>query len=114
MTYDPTKPQTRTIHVFCGEQYDGDWPPEPAAEFLAWIQAKLAEIPPEHAATAKIEVSSESGYEGSHSGQIEISYTRIETDAEVSARLARERAQRDGEVQRLEQQLARLRSGKSY
>lgn len=110
MTYDPTQPQTLTINVFCGEQYCGDWPPEPAAEFFAWLQAKIAKIPPEYAASARIEISSESGYEGSHSGKIEISYERLETDAEVSDRLARAREQRNREVQRLEQQLARMRS----
>lgn len=84
---DPA-PQTRTISVFCQEIYDGDWPPEDAAGFIAWFQTKLDTIPAEHRASATIEIDSNSSWEDSHYAEIDIRYSRLETPAEVAARLA--------------------------
>ena len=75
-----------TVTVFDKEQYDGEWPPENAAECLAWFAEKIDGIPEEFRDTAKVEISSASGYEGSSYGHIEISYTRQETDEEEQKR----------------------------
>lgn len=82
------KPQTKNINVFCAERYDGDWPPEDAAGFIAWFQAKLDSIPAEHRASAAIKIDSNSSWEDSHYADIEINYTRLETADEVAARIA--------------------------
>lgn len=85
---DP-EPQLIRDYVFRQERYDGDWPPEDAPGFLAWFQDYIDSVPDERRDTLRIELSSESGYEGSHYASIEISYTRPETPEEVFIRLAK-------------------------
>jgi hypothetical protein len=77
------------------EQYDGDWPPESAAECIAWFQAKLASVPEEFRVTARIELDSTRSYDSSYA-TIEFSYTRMETDEEEAerGRQAAEQAER--------------------
>jgi hypothetical protein len=67
------------------EQYDGEWPPKDAAGFMAWFQERLDDVPPEHRATARIELDTTRSYEDSYAA-IEISYTRMETDEEEAER----------------------------
>jgi hypothetical protein len=67
------------------EQYDGEWPPEDAAGFMAWFQKRLDDVPPEHRATARIDLDSTSRYDSSYA-TIEFSYTRMETDEEEAER----------------------------
>jgi hypothetical protein len=89
-TYHPQDaepaPRETYLRVFYGGRYDGDWPSEDAAGFLAWFQDKIAEVPAEHRGAIRIELSSESGYEDSHYASIEITYTRLETPEEVADR----------------------------
>ena len=77
--------------MFNGSKYEGDgWPPEDPAGFLAWFQERIERIPPEHRATATIEIGTQSGYYGDSSASLEITYKREETDEQFAARLARE------------------------
>lgn len=98
------KQQTR-IAVFDEEQYDGEWPPEDAAECVAWFAGKLEAVPAEHRATARIEIDSAGGYEGSHYGRIKIYYIRQETDEETASRekeeQRRQQAQKEHELRTL-------------
>ena len=82
--------QQKRVTVFDQEQHDGEWPPTDATEFAAWFAGKLGEIPGEYMASAKIEIDSAGGYEGSHYGHIEIYYDRPETDDEMTSREAGE------------------------
>ena len=79
-----------TVTVFDKEQYNGEWPPEDAAGAIAWLSEKVGSIPEAFRSTAKIEFNSVGGYEGSHCAQIEITYTRPETDEEESDRIQAE------------------------
>lgn len=79
------------ITIFNQEQYDDEWIPDKLVDAIAWLTGKLEEIPEEFRAIAEIEVDSESGYEGSHYGHIEITYRRPETDEEMATRLAEEK-----------------------
>ena len=83
--------QTR-VKVF---DRDGEWPPTYATECVSWFAEKLASIPDEHKAAAKIEFGSESGYEGDHYVRIQIYYVRPETDDEIAAREAEERRRQE-------------------
>ena len=74
------------VEVFNEEQYDGEWPSENGAEFIAWFQEKLESIPQEFRGSAKIELDSVSGYEGSSYASIEIYYYRPETEEEAKVR----------------------------
>ena len=96
--------QMKTITVFDKERYDGEWPPEPAMEFLAWMNAKILTIPAEYLHKATVELSSSSGYDDCHYPRITIEYERPESDDEMAdrtrtndrerkARESRERAQ---------------------
>jgi hypothetical protein len=77
--------------VFNGSKYEGDgWPPEDPAGFMAWFQECMERIPPEHRASAKIEIGAQSGYYGDSSAKLEITYTRDETDEQCAARLRRD------------------------
>lgn len=87
-----TERETVTVTVFDGEQHNGDWPALRLVDAIAWFQAKLAEIPEEYRAEARCEIDSSSGYEDCHYGHILISYCRPETDEELAARIAQERA----------------------
>lgn len=95
------------VTVFDKEQYDGEWPDGRLVDVIAWFQAKLAEVPEEYRAEARCEIDSASGYEGSHYGHIAISYTRAETDEEMTARETRKAANRAACEQR---ELAALRA----
>lgn len=67
------------------------------------------QIPPELRASAKIEITSESGYEGDHSPWIGVSYWRDETEDEAAERereLEQRRAKEDAEERRTYLRLA--------
>ena len=74
------------------EQGDREWPPSDAAEFMAWFQKRMDDIPPEHRATASIELDSTMRYDSS-CATIEFCYTRMETDEEEDARKRQAAAQ---------------------
>ena len=76
------------------EQYDGDWPPNDAAGFLAWVQAKIDDVPQEHRNTLRIELDSTSRYDSAYA-TIEFSYERPETDEEEAEREGRFAAQQE-------------------
>lgn len=91
------EPQDRRVVLFNAERYDGNWPPEDAAGFLAWFQSIIEEAPDEYRDAVKIELDSVSGYEDSHYASIEVSYLRKETADEVAERLADYRARQQAE-----------------
>lgn len=99
-----------TVTVFNGESYESDWPGEAAHDCMEWFAAKLAEIPPEFKASAQIEIGSASGYEGDHSGCIEITYERPETDREAAERLYKENHAARNKEARDRQTLATLKA----
>lgn len=76
--------QKKTISVTV-KQYDGDWPPTDAVGALAWLQAKLDDIPAEFHGGAKIEFDSAIRYDSNYA-TIEFSYVRPETDEEEAQR----------------------------
>lgn len=85
------------VTVFDKEQYDGEWPPTDATEYVAWFAGKLETIPPEYLATATVEIESVSSYEDNHYVRIAICYDRPETDDEMSAREANERSRQEAQ-----------------
>jgi len=78
------------IEVFKKDQYDGEWPEENAAKFLAWFEEKINSIPKEFRDSAKVELEAVPGYEHCAYASIEIYYYRPETDEEEIARKAKE------------------------
>ena len=79
------------VIVFDKEQYEGDWPPNDATEYVAWFAAKIEAIPAEYRDTAKIKLESVNSYEDSHDVHLEIYYHRPETDDEMAYRGVEER-----------------------
>ena len=81
--------EKKRISVFNQDPYDGEWPPIDLVGCIAWFSEKLASIPEEYRDTARIEIDSVDGNEDdSHYVNIDISYVRLETDDEISAREA--------------------------
>ena len=82
------------VTVFDGEQYDPGWPTSsfktPLVDVIAWFQGCLAEVPEQYRETAYCEIDSVSGFEGGHLAQIEIAYSRPETDEELASRIVEE------------------------
>lgn len=71
--------QTREVIVRDGDVADllPGWPGETTVEaFRAWLDAAVAEIPEECRASAKIDITSCSGYEDDHYATICISYRK--------------------------------------
>lgn len=97
------------------EQYLGEWPPEGAAEFMAWFQKRLDDVPPEHRATARIELDSAIRYDSSYV-TIEFSYTRMETGQEEAEREQQAAAQAERRRAQELRTLAELQAkyGKPY
>lgn len=95
------------VVVFDDERYGREWPPEDAAGALAWLQSKIAEVPSECMASARIVFGSTVCYDSEYA-TIRITYQRPETDAELADRAAN--AKREAErVQQVElRQLAVL------
>lgn len=93
--------QTVRVRLLYIEENEGDWPPEQAADFMAWWRDKLEQIPQEHRSRAGIEISSDSDYDGASHACLEIFYSRPETYYECEERLrsegtmAMEREKRD-------------------
>lgn len=82
--------QTITVQVFQAEQCDESFPRDlTVVEFIKWLEGHLASIPEEFRQSATVEIGSFSSWEDSHYAEIEISYTRPETDEEVRQRRAR-------------------------
>lgn len=48
--------------------------PTDANEFIAWLQSKIALVPPGR--KAKIKIDSESGYDGCHTLKLEVYYDK--------------------------------------
>ncbi len=85
----------KRVIVFEEEKYDGDWPPDDAAGYIAWFVEKLNSIPEEYRANATIEIGSRRSYEDISFATLEIYYTRPETDSEMAARKAEERRRQE-------------------
>lgn len=104
------KEQYDSEWVFDKEQYDSGWPPTDATECVAWFAVKLAEIPAEYRAGAKIYIDSRSSYEDSSYARIEIYYDRPETDDEMAAREAEERRRQEAQKAQEIRTLAALKA----
>jgi len=81
-----------------------DWPPSNATEFIEWLSAKVATVPPEYRESAMIEFEAEDDC-GSIDKSIHISYLRPETDDEMSRR---EYMEHIGEEMQQKRELAEL------
>lgn len=85
--------QTTRVVVADQEQYDGGpidfggYSDGSLLRVIGALQVVLDSIPAEFRASARCEINSTGGYEGSHSAHVEVTYTRPETDEEVVARL---------------------------
>jgi hypothetical protein len=83
-----------------------DWPVN-AGEFIAWLSEKIDSIPVEFRKDAKVEFGVTHGYEGDADPNIDISYTRPETDDEMNVRLSellrREEVRQRTELKMLEE-----------
>ena len=94
----------KTIVVFESASF---WDlPTKASEFMAFWQSKLDEIPNAYRDTAEIEVEAVPSYEGSAVLSVSVTYSRPETDDEVSSR---EREENAAEERKREQEMAKLR-----
>jgi hypothetical protein len=78
----------KRIDVVSVDQYDADFPASNLVKTIAWLSAKLAEIPEEHRENATCEIGSVSSWEDRHYACIEIAYSRPATkeEAESAAR----------------------------
>jgi hypothetical protein len=80
--------------------------PDNLAEAIEWLQGILATIPEEHRDSAKIEIDSTGGYEGSHYATIEIEYSRPPTEADIAERKEAARKRAEQELAWAQQRLA--------
>lgn len=75
------------ITIFKAEEYDGnDWPKNNSVDFISWLSDKVNLAPSEYKDNVVINLNSVSGYEECHNVEIEIYYTRPETDKEEEQR----------------------------
>ncbi len=81
----------KTVRLFDAEQYDDDFPTDNLVNFAAWLGTLISEVPEKFRTEATIEINSNVYYD-SPMANIEISYTRPETDEEMSERLSMDRA----------------------
>ena len=97
----------KTIVVFKSTSF---WDlPTKASEFMAFWQSKLDEIPNAYRDTAEIEVEAEPSYEDSAVLSVRVTYSRPETDDEVSSRERQENAAKERQREREMAQLRELR-----
>lgn len=92
------------------ESWQDGWPPENAEGFLAWFAEKIASVPEEYRASATVEISSRSGYDGDTSACLSIQYLRPETPQEEQARQQAEQQDHWLRETRERQQLAALKA----
>ncbi len=98
------------IRIFDKEEYDGEWFPEKATDFMGWFKGKLDQIPAEHIDSARIEIETARGYEDDCYVKLVISYSRPDTEEEISSREC-ENLKRDDRVREREiKLLANLKS----
>lgn len=90
-------------------EYDGEWPPTEATAFLGWLSAKLAVIPEDRRYTARVELGVMEDYD-CFRPSIDISFSRLETDAEVESRIAAEQAEKRNREARERAEFERLRA----
>ena len=100
----------KRVTVFDQEQCDGEWPPSDAAEFVAWFDGKISEIPGEYMSSANIEIDCASGYECTSYARIQIYYDRPETDSEMASREAGELRRKEAQKAKELRTLAELRA----
>lgn len=100
------------VKTYDGEQYDDGFPKYNATlrEVIAWLQAKLKEIPPEYRDIARCEINSAISYDSSYA-TIEISYERPTTPEEIKAERVAEEHRRAEALAAAEAQVARLKAG---
>lgn len=100
--------QNITVKIYDREDSPEE-PPSDLAEYIAWLTAKLAEVPEQFRSTARTEISAESSYDwGVLIYRIEC--TRPETAEETAARESLYKAAADWKRQRDLQTLAALQA----
>lgn len=100
--------KTRTI-----THYESGWSserPDNLTEYIAWLEAKLAEIPEQYRASANVEIEACPSYEGSVVLEYRITYTRPETDQERECREGAEVLQNAQREAQERAELKRLRA----
>lgn len=96
------------VTVYTSEQFDDDYPPENALEFIEFLSNKINEIPVEYRNNAAIQLYSGRDHDVTFVS-IRISYMRPETDEEEARREAEEREHNDAVRIRELRELAALR-----
>lgn len=71
----------KTVKVVDIEEYEKGFPPDNLIAFREWLDARIAEVPLENLASAKIDISGYDNY-GSACANVAISYTRPLTPEE--------------------------------
>ena len=66
------------------EQYNADFPPSGLSAFAAWLQDRIAEIPPEYRDSSEIDFGYTYGYDDDVWVTLKIWYERPETPEEAS------------------------------
>ncbi len=107
----PSK-QEVTIDLFSGEPDGFHWGVDDFIAFLEGLKAKV----PKCATSTSARLTSESSYGESHNPVLTVSYNRMETDEEFSARLGRlageEARQKEREIRQMEELMKKhLRAG---
>ena len=82
--------ETTHVTVFSEIDYQDNWPPSNAIEFISWLTEKIELIPIEYRKEAIIDINSQHGYDETTYADIKIYYTRPETDEEMADREALE------------------------
>ena len=78
------------------------------AELKAWLDSQIEKIPEEFRGTETVSIGSDSGYDGDHSPNIEITYLRPITSAEIERVATMFERNRMNEIRRLHSRLKEL------
>lgn len=95
--------QTKTITLYESCRYSNtlDKLPSRVQEFIAWLEALISSVPEEDRSAIEIEFDDDGDYD-SPSPQLRITYSRLETDAEMNERLDEDAERRAQQARALE------------
>jgi hypothetical protein len=83
----------KTERVYSSEQYDASFPPSNLKAFISHFVEIYNAIPDEYKDEAEIDIDTASSYD-SYYAEIEVRYTRPETEQEYALRIGDEEARR--------------------
>ncbi len=75
------------VVTFSDEEWSPDFPPDNLNKFSKWFEQQVNKVPLEYRDSARIYITSVSGYEDDHNAEVEIIYRRPETEEETTERL---------------------------